>query len=518
MTAQPLHTASGLRAIEASAADQPLMQRAGRAAADCAGKLMADRQAPILVLAGPGNNGGDGFEAARLLLQRGHDVQLVFAGEAGRLPADAAAARQRFIADGGSELVRIPDRSDWGLIIDALFGIGLQRPLADAFATLVEAANALAARCRCPLLALDCPSGLDADTGCVRGVVINASHTLSFISLKPGLLTADGPDHCGQVFLAGLDLDSRTMCPPAGELLDPGCFAGYLKPRRKNSHKGSNGSVGILGGAPGMTGAALLAGRAALQLGAGRVYLGLADDAAPAFDPLQPELMLRRAEALSAIPLDVLACGPGLGRGPRQVALLDTACALDCPLLLDADALNLLAEEGNLKVAVASRQAPSLLTPHPAEAARLLASDVASVQADRITAACELARQYNAFVALKGCGTILATADGRWRINPTGNPGMGSAGMGDVLSGLIAALLAQSWPAEAALAAGVYLHGAAADALAGSVGRFRDEHDAPPSTPSDAGLCIAREGIGITASETIPMARRLFNDWIAGRQ
>lgn len=497
---QALYQSAGLRAIEAAAADLPLMQRAGLAAADFAGELVADRQAPILVLAGPGNNGGDGFEMATHLLQRDHDVRLVFAGSATRQPADAGAARQRFLAAGGREIAAVPEGVRWGLIVDALFGIGLQRNLSGHPAELVGAANALAARCRCPLLALDCPSGLDADTGAVLGEhAVRASHTITFIALKPGLLTADGPDLCGELRLATLGLTATRLEPASGETLATAAFADQLLRRRRNSHKGTNGSAGILGGAPTMLGAAFLAGRAALQLGAGRVYLGLVDPAAPGFDPLQPELMLRSADALLATELSALACGPGLGTGPAQVALLDAACALDLPLLLDADALNLLAREGNLDVAVASRSAPTLLTPHPAEAARLLDRDVAVVQADRIAAACELAAQFNAEVALKGCGTVLASPGGRWRINTSGNPGMGSAGMGDVLSGLVVALLAQGWPAAAALAAGVHLHGLAADALAANGNNIGGE-------------------IGLTAGETIPVARRLFNGWIAGNE
>lgn len=494
-TSQPLYFASGLRTIEATAIGLPLMQRAGLAAADFADELLADRQAPILVLAGPGNNGGDGFEMAMHRLRRGDDVRLVFAGDAGRLPADAAAARSRFLAAGGREWPEIPEGERWGLIVDALFGIGLQRPLEGRHAELANAANALAARCRCPLLALDCPSGLDADSGRRIGdAVIQASHTITFIAGKPGLLTADGPDHCGCLRLASLDLRPESIAAADGRTVDVAAFAPFLRRRQRNSHKGSHGSAGILGGAPSMLGAAFLAGRAALHLGTGRVYLGLVDPAAPGFDPLQPELMLRRPDALFSAGLTALACGPGLGTDPARTALLERACALDLPLLLDADALNLLAREGNLEIAVASRRAPTLLTPHPAEAARLLDSDVAGVQADRIGAARELAAQFNAEVALKGCGTVLASPDGQWRINATGNPGMASAGMGDVLSGLVVALLAQGWPAAEALAAGVHLHGVAADLLAARGGEA-----------------------GLTASETIPPARRLFNRWIAAR-
>lgn len=492
MPTKPLYRAAGLRMLEASASDQPLMQRAGLAAADLAGEILRDSQAPVLILAGPGNNGGDGFEAALHLLQRFCDVRLVFAGDAAKLPADAAAARRRFLAAGGRELAAIPEVDRWGLIIDALFGIGLQRDLSGHFAELVAAANALSACSACPLLALDCPSGLDADTGTVRGVAIRASHTLTFIAGKPGLLTADGPDHCGELHHASLTLDAPTLVAPDGETVSRSSFLELLQPRKRNSHKGSNGSAGILGGAASMVGAAFLAGRAALHLGAGRVYLGLISPQAPTFDPMQPELMLRSGTQLLGTSLTALACGPGMGTDTAQIALLEAACALDLPLLLDADALNLLASEGNLEIAVASRPAPTLLTPHPAEAARLLDSDVATVQADRIAAACELAAQFNAHVALKGCGTVLAAPSGRWRINTTGNPGMGSAGMGDVLSGIVVALLAQDWPAEMALAAGVHLHGAAADLLSAKTGE-----------------------IGLTASETIPAARHLLNRWIA---
>jgi hydroxyethylthiazole kinase-like uncharacterized protein yjeF len=490
---KPLYRAAGLRALESAASDQSLMQRAGLAAADLACELMRDAQQPVLMLVGPGNNGGDGYEAAMHLLRRGHDVRLTTTGDV-RQPPDAIAARERFLAAGGEELKRIPEVPRWALIVDALFGIGLARPLTGPFAGLVADANLLARRDNCALLALDCPSGLDADTGRVLGpAVIRASHTLTFIAGKPGLLTADGPDCAGLLSLAELGLDAPALVPADGHSIAPGAFSAHLCRRRRNSHKGSNGNAGIVGGAAGMLGAALLAGRAALQLGAGRTYVGCLDDRAPAFDPLQPELMLRQAPVLLATALDALACGPGLGTSEYACRLLGQACALEVPLLLDADALNLLASDsGNdLDVAVAARRAPTLLTPHPAEVARLLDSSVADVQSDRIAAALELAERFNAHVALKGCGTVLATPEGNWSINTTGNPGMGSAGMGDVLSGIVVALLAQGWPAAEALAAGVHLHGAAADALASTHGE-----------------------IGITAGETIAEARRLLNCWI----
>jgi hydroxyethylthiazole kinase-like uncharacterized protein yjeF len=239
-----------------------------------------------------------------------------------------------------------------------------------------------------------------------------------------------------------------------------------------------------------MAGAALLAGRAALQLGAGRVYVGMLDRLA--CDPTQPELMLRDAAEIFRL-ASVLAVGPGLGDSSAAVELLRRAIASTLPLVIDADGLNLLAAHPVLAKHVAARTAATILTPHPAEAARLLAQETAAIQADRVAAALRLADRFHADVALKGCGTVLASADGRWAINTSGNAGLATAGSGDVLTGILAALLAQHWPAPAALAAGVHLHGAAADVL----------------TASGCGP------IGMTAGEIIPSARALFNRWIA---
>jgi hydroxyethylthiazole kinase-like uncharacterized protein yjeF len=487
-----LYRSASLRRIEAAHASEPLMQRAGAAAADWAAALAAQRERPVLVLAGPGNNGGDAFEAARLLRQRFFETCVVFAGDPERLPSDAAAARQRFVDAGGSTVDCIPDDRRWSLIIDGLFGIGLARAPTGRYADWIAIANVAARRDGCPLLALDCPSGLDADTGHVFSPCIEASHTLTFIAAKPGLLTAEGPDCCGELRVAALDLAPAAEMPADGYRLGLADFAAHLRPRRLNSHKGSYGSAGILGGAPSMVGAAFLAGRAALKLGAGRVYLGLLDPQPPACDLLQPELMLRRPSALWQADLTALACGPGLGASLDASELLETAIAGELPLLLDADALNLVASEGNLRVALASRGNPAILTPHPAEAARLLECTTPEIQADRFAAAREIAERYHCHVALKGCGTVLAAVDGRFWVNSTGNPGMATAGMGDVLSGLIAALLAQGWPALSALLAGVHLHGAAADRLVA-------ENVGP---------------IGLTAGEVIDAARRVFNEWV----
>ena len=495
MPSTPLFRAAALRRIEATAADHPLMQRAGRAAADLASFICPRRDAPILVLAGPGNNGGDAFEMARLLRDRQFETHVVFVGAEDRLPTDAATAYRRFAAAGGTTHPDVPQDIRWSMIVDGLFGIGLARAIEEPYAGLIRTANALSARDACPLLALDCPSGLDADTGRTLGETIRATHTLTFIGNKPGLLTADGPDHCGEVSLATLDVGASAVKEDTGRTVAPDLFAQLLRPRLANSHKGSFGNAGILGGTRSMVGATLLAARAALRLGSGRVYVGLLDEYASALDIQQPELMMRSPGKLLTTELTALACGPGMGTSHEAGVILDGVVNLRLPLVLDADALNLVACEGDLHVSLATRKFPTLLTPHPAEAARLLDCSIAQIQADRPGAALELSATYNAHVALKGCGTIVATPDGDWFVNTSGNPGLATAGSGDVLTGLVVALLAQHWPPQAALLAAVHLHGCAADGL----------------------VAQGCGPIGLTAGELIDSARACFNRWIAER-
>lgn len=484
-----IHSTEGIRSIEREHATvgQPLMERAGAAAANLAQSLL-QREGTIVVACGPGNNGGDGLVLARLLKTSGHRVCVLFAGDEDRLPPDAAQAMAAWRSAGGSCVAALPadiERTT-SLVVDALFGIGLQRPLENPIAALVERLS----RFDCPRLALDLPSGLDAQTGAILGCAFRATHTVSFIAHKAGLLTGDGPDLCGRISIADLDIPPRRL-PDSGQLLGPANFSEHLRPRKRNSHKGSFGDVVVLGGARGMVGAAFLAGRAALHIGAGRVFVGLLDSSVPPIDPGQPELMVRSAASLAQAPA-ALAVGPGLGRGTGAIKALSQALGGKAPLVLDADALNLVAEDPDLAVQLGSRQAEAVLTPHPAEAARLLACTTEAVQADRVAAARELARRYRCAALLKGCGSVIATPRGDWYINTTGNPGMATAGMGDTLSGLIAGLIAQGWPAEQALLCAVHLHGAAADLLAGD--------DIGP--------------IGMTAGETALAARRIFNRWI----
>lgn len=495
-TLRPIYPVAGIREIENTlipSARPPLMERAGRAAAQDAVRLIMDRPGPILIACGPGNNGGDGFVMARQLAQAGREVVVAFCATADRLPAEAAKAHADYFAAGGTIVSDLPaaPAQGWALVVDALFGIGLGRPIDGRYASWIQTLNAQPG----PRMALDVPSGLNADTGQPLGTTFRATHTTTFIALKPGLLTNDGPDYCGEISVQRIDIDAPAWLPARGHAVAPSLFHDLLQPRPRNTHKGIYGDAGILGGNTGMVGAALLAGRGALWLGTGRVYVGLLDDNGPAVDFAHPELMLRRAHALPER-LGALAVGPGLGTEGTSASLLAAALGRNIPLLLDADALNLSGADPVLKQTLAARMAPTVLTPHPAEAARMLGTDTASVQADRLQAALDIAAQYKALVVLKGCGSIIATPDGRWFINGTGHPGMASAGMGDVLTGLIVGLLAQGWPAESALIAGVHLHGAAADRL-------------------------AREGIGpigLTASETIDAARGVFNGWLIEAQ
>jgi len=385
---------------------------------------------------------------------------------------------------GGTLEDGIPAGADWDFVVDGLFGIGLQRPLSGDHAKLIEKINAL----RLPVLALDVPSGINADTGAVMGCAVRAAHTITFIGLKPGLLTLDGPDHCGSLHVAALGLDTEALLIPQGRRLDESVLAQAIAPRPRNFHKGMAGNAAILGGATGMVGAAILAGRAALKCGAGRVYLALLTEQPPCVDFDQPELMFRSPEARSD-EMTVIAAGPGMGRGEAAKRALQLALASPAALVLDADALNLLAEDAALAAAVVKREAATLLTPHPAEAGRLLGVTTREVQADRLASALAIAKRYRAFTVLKGNGTIVAAPDGRWWINPTGNPGMAAAGMGDALTGLVAGLLTQGAAPLDALLAGVWLHGAAGDALAQANGG----------------------PLGLTASELIDSARVLLN-------
>ena len=448
----PLHDVAAIRRLEqrATGALPPhtLMQRAGLAVARLA-LAVAPHARTVWIACGPGNNGGDGFEAALHLKRWGKDPVVTWLGEEARAPDDARASLLRARAAGVAFAADPPASFD--LAIDALLGIGATRRPEGTLLRWMERMNAGAA----PVLAVDVPSALNADTGhathCVR-----ADHTLALLALKPGLFTAQGRDAAGQVWFEDLQVD------PAGAPVAQLCAPPAVAQRLHASHKGSYGDVAAIGGAPGMAGAVLLCARAALHHGAGRVYVGFLDPAAAALDAQQPDLMVHPWDSLAFAEMTV-ACGCGGGAAVRS-ALPGVLHAR--ALVLDADALNAIAADAQGQALLEARgrgAAPTVLTPHPLEAARLLELPTAEVQANRLAAARDLARRYGAVVLLKGSGTVIAAADGRVRINPTGNARLAIAGTGDVLAGMVAARLANGEDAFEAASAAAYLHGLAAD-------------------------------------------------------
>jgi hydroxyethylthiazole kinase-like uncharacterized protein yjeF len=368
-----------------------------------------------------------------------------------------------------------------------MFGIGLARGLDGVFATL---AQRLSERARSDghVLALDVPSGLDSDTGNIvgNGPVVRATHTVTFIAAKPGLFTGAGRDHAGAVTIATIGVEPDES---AVQLSAPALFAPWMPARDFATHKGTFGTLAVIGGDTGMCGAPILAARAALLSGAGKVHVAFVGSGAPPYDALHPELMLDDAERIAPDAMDALSIGCGMGGSDRARDVLDRALQGGVPTLLDADALNLVARDDALAARVAAHGTPCVLTPHPLEAARLLGTDTHAVQRDRLAAARALAARFSAVAVLKGSGTVIASPDGRLAVNPTGNAALATGGTGDVLGGIIGALLAQRLPPYEAALAGVYLHGLAADALVA-------QGDGPA---------------GLSAGELAPMVRRLMN-------
>jgi ADP-dependent NAD(P)H-hydrate dehydratase / NAD(P)H-hydrate epimerase len=492
-----LYSVAEIREVEqaAQAALPPftLMQRAGDAAARFALELLDQypRDKYALILAGPGNNGGDALETAANLAHAGMQVTVLLFADAAKQSADSRQALERAKAShvqfgDAKEFGSLVASRSWSITIDGLFGIGLARALESPFNDLIALIDALP----CPVLALDVPSGLDADTGNIvgaHGVALRATHTLTFIGDKPGLHTCFGRDHAGTVRIANLNIEASRFKPAHAYLNVPGNFAESLKPRPHNSHKGSYGDAIVVGGAHGMSGAAILAARAAAKCGAGRVFAAFVAEAPP-YDSAQPELMCRLAQDMD-FSRGTVIIGPGLGTSADARHLLAKTLATDSPLVLDADALNLLASDATLQDELAARKRSALLTPHPLEAARLLQITTAQIQADRPAAARALADRFEAIVVLKGSGTVVAQPGGEIAINTTGNAALATGGTGDVLAGVCGALLAQSWPAWHAARAAVWLHGHAADVL-------------------------SKEGIGpigLTATELIPQIRAELN-------
>ena len=485
-TSYPLHSVDATRRIEQAAAAQlaphTLMQRAGLALARLACALAPNAQT-IWLACGPGNNGGDGLEAAMHLKQWGRSPVVTWLGDEARCPADALLSLHRARQAGVTFAAEPPAAYDFA--IDALLGIGQSKPVTGVLADWLRHMQQTAPAVLC----VDVPSGLHADTGTYfeseftinkrASQAINTPASvknspifcLSLLTLKPGLFTAHGKDAAGEVWLddLGLEPDNSTSEPLTAWLL--GVDLASLPARLHASHKGSFGDVTVVGGAAGMTGAALLAGRAALHAGAGRVFvalLGAGDDSDVAdhrmmVDPLQPELMFRSLETLP-LRVQTVVCGCGGGDAVRHV--LPQVLSQAPRLVLDADALNAISADTSLQTllkARSKRHFSTILTPHPLEAARLLGMSTAQVQADRLAAAQTLADRFACVVILKGAGSVIAAPGVTPRINASGNAKLATAGTGDVLAGVAGAVLAAGDTAFSTACIATSRHGAVAD-------------------------------------------------------
>ncbi|MNZ49670.1 Bifunctional NAD(P)H-hydrate repair enzyme Nnr [compost metagenome] len=482
-----LYSAAQVRDLDARiiAAGTPgfeLMQRAAHAAWRAVRRRWPDA-GEVTVLAGHGNNAGDGYLIAALAQRAGWNVRVLAVGDTSRLAGDAASAHAEALAAGVAVLPWGDDCELRGVLVDALLGTGLGGAVREPYAGAIQRINASGL----PVLAVDIPSGLSADTGEILGVAVRAQLTVTFIGLKLGLFTAHGPDCNGELAFADLDADPVLLpTTPLAVRLAPTSL-GRLAPRPRAAHKGLYGHLLVIGGDSGMGGAALLAGESALRCGAGLVSLATREQYVASALARRPELMAHGVVSSSdllrlAQRADVLVVGPGIGRNAWGRCLVSAAASLDKTQVWDADALNLLAEE-----AVTRPTQSWVITPHPAEAARLLGRSTAEVQADRPAAARELANRYQAVVVLKGVGSLIAAPDGRLTLCSHGHPAMAGAGLGDVLSGMIGALLAQKMETFEAACLAVWLHARAGESLGGT-------------------------GRGLAASDLLPAVRQLLEE------
>lgn len=465
--AMNLYRAEQVRALDRYAIEHcgihgyELMQRAGQAAFDLARQRWPDVRR-MTVYCGAGNNGGDGYVIARLAKEAGIPTEVYALCAPEKLIGDAKIAYEAWgRADGHThEYVR---QKPQGLVVDAMLGTGLDRPVSGRYQSAIESIN----HSRLPVLAVDIPSGLHADSGLPMGQAVHADLTINFIGQKRGLYTGSGRDYCGEIHYHALGVpDAVFDSQPAEAVLSRWSDERLtFKPRARDAHKGNHGHALLIGGDSGYTGAVRMASEAAARCGAGLVSVATRAAHAALVNLGRPELMCHGVESLRELyPLlaraTVIGIGPGLGQSRWAQQLLDAACESGLPLVVDADALNLLAQE--------PRQSDLwILTPHPGEAARLLGCPVAEVQADRFAAATALQSRYGGVAVLKGSGALVRGGQGVTSVCADGNPGMASGGMGDVLTGILTGLLAQHWPLEQAARAGVALHAALADRAAG---------------------------------------------------
>ncbi|MCD8339171.1 MAG: NAD(P)H-hydrate dehydratase [Burkholderiales bacterium] len=457
---EPLLDMKALREVEqrynSALGDFTLMERAGSAAAKLIASL-TKAPASIIILCGPGNNGGDGFVCATVLKAAGYRVTCVQPG--GKEPKEgtpAARAKKIWEEVGGLTIADPYDAPKADVVVDAMFGIGLSKPLGGVYADAAQWFNERQAF----HVAIDIPSGLDSQTGRWIGTIgCHADATITFLAGKPGLFTAQGPDACGHVHTDNLGV-SIPLSPM--NLIEPEDFREILLPRVLYTSKKNYGKAGVIGGGKGTVGASVIAGTACLRMGAGAVYMEILEDA-PGCIYTRPELMIRNRIDFGEA--DVLIVGPGLGFTNLARIRLNEAIDSEAILLLDADALTMVSQDDDLLDRVAHRKGQTVITPHPGEASRLLKCTVQEIEKDRVKAAQEIAVVTGAITVLKGTGTVIAQRSGKTWICPTGTPALATAGSGDALCGIIGAFLAQKYNAVPAVLAGVYLHGAAAEGM-----------------------------------------------------
>jgi len=465
-----VYSVEGVRQVDCAAIEglgipgYTLMTSAAMESLDAAISLFPDAR-HWQVICGAGNNGGDGYVLARLAAQRGISVSVTALTSPEKLDGDAATAHADFVADGGRvESWEGSVDTHVDMIVDAMLGSGLMRDVESQYADVVNAINSHAS----PVMSLDIPSGLDGDSGVIRGVAVCADLTVTFVGLKTGLFLNDGPDCVGELRFSDLQIPRK--CYENSEerlrIIDYAEFRNVMPPRDQSAHKGDFGHLLLVGGGLGMPGAIRLAGEAALRCGAGRVSIATHPSHLAAITSGRPELMCHAIDKPSAVrtlleTVDTLALGPGLGTAKWGQDLFNEVLNSELPMVVDADALNLLARSP-------IRRDSWILTPHPGEAARLLDTSVASIQEDRLGAIGKLTDKYGGTVVLKGAGTLISALDSAPWMSASGNPGMAAPGMGDVLTGVVAALLAQGMSFETAAAFGVEIHALSGDRAAKS--------------------------------------------------
>ena len=495
-----LYYAAGVRELDRIAIEEQgiagfeLMSRAGQAAFDALRDLWPQAR-ELCIFCGTGNNGGDGYVIAAVAEKAGFEAHCVQVGDVEKIQGEALIALNHAKEAGASFESFDPEKPYRGdVVVDALLGTGLTGSVRELYAQAIVAMNDSA----CPILAVDIPSGLCADTGTCLGSTAKAQATVTFIAMKQGLLTGQAPDYVGSLLFAGLEVPDEVLqqVAPSATLLSSRDVERWLPPRSRLAHKGQNGHVLVIGGDKGMGGAVAMAAEAAGRGGAGLISVVTRPQHISPILARRPECMVIGVDEGEDIALylekaDVIVIGPGIGQQPWGQQLLRQALATDKPLVLDADGLNLLAS-WHQQADVMSQRVNWVLTPHPGEAARLLGSSVEDLMKNRFDAVSSLQQKYSAAVVLKGAGSLIASPQGDVSVSNSGNPGMASGGMGDVLSGVIGGLIAQGLALGDAAACGVWVHGAAADRATEQTGQR-----------------------GLLATDLMPHLRRLVNQ--AGR-